>query len=123
MLDVKVGSGAFMVSMEAARELARARSWRLPRRGLQNLGTDYRYEPTGQSAGNALEVIEVLETLTGTSVNEALWDVTAALGGEALYLAGLVPNMDAGVDMIDEAPEWPRGGAVRPDGGGAWRTA
>lgn len=106
VLDVKVGSGAFMVSMEAARELARSLVAVANGAGCKTsaLITDMN-QSLGQSAGNALEVIEVLETLTGTSVNEALWDVTAALGGEALYLAGLVPNMDAGVDMIDEALE------------------
>ena len=45
-------------------------------------------QPLATAAGNALEVIEVMETLTGTSVNAALWDLTAALGGEALALGG-----------------------------------
>jgi thymidine phosphorylase len=48
-------------------------------------------QPLATAAGNALEVIEVMETLTGTSVNAALWDLTVALGGEALALGGWRP--------------------------------
>ena len=36
-------------------------------------------QPLATAAGNALEVIEVMETLTGTSVNSALWDITCLL--------------------------------------------
>jgi thymidine phosphorylase len=106
VLDVKVGSGAFMVNLEDARALARSLVAVANGAGCKTsaLITDMN-QSLGQSAGNALEVIEVLETLTGSAVNEALWDVTAALGGEALVLAGLADNMDAGVDMIDEALE------------------
>jgi hypothetical protein len=45
-------------------------------------------QPLATAAGNALEVIEVMETLTGTSVNAALWDLTAALGGRRAGAGG-----------------------------------
>lgn len=106
VLDVKVGTGAFMANLDDARALARSLVAVANGAGCKTsaLITDMN-QSLGQSAGNALEVIEVLETLTGSAVNEALWDVTAALGGEALVLAGLADDMDAGVDMIDEALE------------------
>jgi thymidine phosphorylase (EC 2.4.2.4) len=104
ILDVKVGSGAFMARPEDARALAESLVATANGAGCKTtaLITDMD-QPLGHSAGNALEVIEVLETLTGTVVNEALWDVTAALGGEALVLAGLAPDAEEGTARIDEA--------------------
>jgi thymidine phosphorylase len=62
-------------------------------------------QPLATAAGNALEVIEVMETLTGTSVNTALWDLTVALGGEALALAGLAADAGDGEGRIAQALE------------------
>lgn len=105
-LDVKCGSGAFMKTAEDALALARALVDTANGAGCRTVAlvTDMS-QPLGHCAGNTLEVIEVLETLTGSRVSEALWDVTAALGGEALALAGLAPDVAAGSDMIDEALE------------------
>ncbi len=106
VLDVKIGTGAFMVSLEAARGLARSLVAVANGAGCRTsaLITDMN-QSLAHSAGNALEVLEVMETLTGTAVNEALWDVTAALGGEALVLAGRARDLDAGAAMIDAALE------------------
>ncbi|KFE36044.1 thymidine phosphorylase [Thioclava atlantica] len=103
VLDVKVGSGAFMARPEDARALAQSLVATANGAGCKTtaLITDMN-QPLGHSAGNALEVIEVMETLTGTQVNEALWDVTAALGGEALVLAGIAEDADDGAARIDE---------------------
>ena len=46
-----------------------------------------------------------METLTGTSVNVALWDLTAALGGEVLALGGLAADAQDGVGRIEQALE------------------
>ncbi|MDZ4136596.1 MAG: thymidine phosphorylase, partial [Paracoccaceae bacterium] len=46
---------------------------------------------------------EVIETLTGTSVNVALWELTAALGGEALALGGLAADAADGAARIEQA--------------------
>ena len=106
VLDVKVGSGAFMKSMDHARALARSLVDTANGAGCRTaaLITDMN-QPLASSAGNALEVIEVLETMTGMAINQALWDVTVALGGEALVLAGLVEDADEGADAIEEALE------------------
>ncbi|OOY16907.1 thymidine phosphorylase [Thioclava sp. DLFJ4-1] len=103
ILDVKVGSGAFMARPEDAKALAQSLVATANGAGCKTsaLITDMD-QPLGHSAGNALEVIEVMETLTGTGVNEALWDVTAALGGEALVLAGLAKDAVEGTVRIDE---------------------
>ncbi|SOC01824.1 thymidine phosphorylase [Rhodobacter maris] len=106
VLDVKVGSGAFMVEMEDAKALAESLVRTANDAGCHAsaLITDMS-QSLGHSAGNALEVLEVMETLTGSSVNEALWDVTAALGGELLCLAGKARSLDEGAEQIDAAIE------------------
>ncbi|SPH17133.1 Thymidine phosphorylase [Defluviimonas aquaemixtae] len=106
VLDVKVGSGAFMKSMEDAEALAEALVITANGAGCRTaaLITDMD-QPLASSAGNALEVLEVMETLTGVAVNQALWDVTVQLGGEALALGGLVADAEEGCEQIDEALE------------------
>jgi thymidine phosphorylase len=104
VLDVKVGSGAFMKTMEDARALAQSLVTTANDAGCRTaaLITDMS-QPLASTAGNALEVLEVMETLTGASVNQALWDVTVALGGEALVLANLSGSAEEGEDQIEEA--------------------
>ncbi|MGL4238964.1 thymidine phosphorylase [Tabrizicola sp.] len=106
VLDVKCGSGAFMKTPERAEALARSLVATAQGAGCMTtaLITDMS-QPLATAAGNALEVIEVMETLTGTSVNTALWDLTAALGGEALALAGLASDAEDGAGRIAEALE------------------
>lgn len=106
VLDVKCGSGAFMKTPERAEELARALVRTAQGAGCMTsaLITDMS-QPLATAAGNALEVIEVMETLTGTSVNTALWDLTVALGGEALALAGLAADAGDGEGRISQALE------------------
>lgn len=113
VLDVKCGSGAFMDTLEKAEALAQALVSTAQGAGCMTraLITDMS-QPLATAAGNALEVIEVMETLTGTSVNAALWDLTAALGGEALALGGLAADAEDGEARIigvlenGQAAEW-----------------
>ena len=106
VLDVKCGSGAFMKTSERAEALARALVSTAQGAGCMTtaLITDMS-QPLATAAGNALEVIEVMETLTGTSVNVALWDLTCALGGEALALGGLAADAEDGAGRIAQALE------------------
>ena len=106
VLDVKCGSGAFMKTAVQAEALAQSLVKTAQGAGCMTsaLITDMS-QPLATAAGNALEVIEVMETLTGTSVNTALWDVTVALGGEALALAGLASDAKDGEGRIAEALE------------------
>ena len=106
VLDVKCGSGAFMKTLTEAEALARALVSTAQGAGCMTtaLITDMS-QPLATAAGNALEVTEVMETLTGTSVNSALWEITVALGGEALALGGLAHDAADGAKRIAQALE------------------
>jgi thymidine phosphorylase len=95
VMDVKVGSGAFLPGREAAAELARsivevARGNGLPTSALL---TDMD-RVLGRTAGNAVEVRESLDHLTGAARDERLLDVTLALSAELLRLGGLESDED-----------------------------
>lgn len=89
VLDVKVGSGAFMKEIDTARELART---------MVGLGTDHGLPtvalvtdmntPLGLTAGNALEVRESVEVLAGGGPDDVV-ELTLALAREMLDAAGL----------------------------------
>lgn len=106
VLDVKCGSGAFMKTLGDARALARALVDTAQGAGCMTtaLITDMS-QPLAPAAGNALEVIAVMETLTGAQVSTALWDLTMALGGEALALGGLAADPQDGAGQIEQALE------------------
>jgi thymidine phosphorylase len=100
VLDVKVGTGAFMKSVESARELART---------MVELGTDAGVRtvalltdmstPLGLTAGNALEVRESLEVLAGGGPPDVV-ELTLALAREMLTGAGL-PDADPAAALAD----------------------
>ena len=89
VLDVKVGSGAFLPTVEQARELAAT---------MVELGTAHGVAtsalltdmdtPLGRTAGNALEVAEAVEVLSGGGPSDVV-EVTLALAEEMLDLAGV----------------------------------
>jgi thymidine phosphorylase len=89
VLDVKVGSGAFMPDRPAARELAQtmvslgAEAGVLTTALLTSMDT-----PLGRAVGNAVEVEEAVATLRGDGPAD-LTEVTLALAREMLALAGL----------------------------------
>jgi pyrimidine-nucleoside phosphorylase/thymidine phosphorylase len=102
VLDVKVGSGAFMRSLEDARELARCLvdvGARFDRR-VSVLFTRMD-EPLGDAVGNALEVIEAVSFLRGEGPDD-LRQVTEALCAEMLLLADAVPNREAAQQKVVE---------------------
>jgi thymidine phosphorylase len=89
VLDVKVGSGAFMKNIDAARELART---------MVELGVDAGVRtvalltamdvPLGRTAGNALEVAESVEVLAGGGPADVV-ELTLVLAREMLAQAGI----------------------------------
>ncbi|MFI8525814.1 thymidine phosphorylase [Promicromonospora sukumoe] len=102
VLDVKVGSGAFMKTLDSARELART---------MVDLGTDAGVRtvalvtdmsvPLGRTAGNALEVRESLEVLAGGGPADVV-DLTVALAVEMLAAADRpVPEADVRAALAD----------------------
>jgi len=88
VLDVKVGSGAFMKNLDRARELAQV---------LTQLGADAGVKtsalltdmstPLGMKIGNALEVEEAVEVLAGGGSKDLI-DITVVLATEMLRLVG-----------------------------------
>jgi thymidine phosphorylase len=104
VLDVKVGSGAFMKNLDDARELART---------MVDLGTDAGVTtvalltdmstPLGLTAGNAIEVQESLDVLAGGGPSDVV-ELTLALAREMLAAAG--------VDDVDPADRLADGSAM-----------
>ncbi|EAU68204.1 pyrimidine-nucleoside phosphorylase [Stigmatella aurantiaca DW4/3-1] len=88
VLDVKVGSGAFMKRLEDARSLARTMIslGSAMNRKVTALLTDMD-QPLGRAVGNALEVVEAVEMLRGQAP-EDYTEVTLALTAEMLVLGG-----------------------------------
>ncbi len=109
VLDVKVGSGAFMKSVDRARELAEV---------MVGLGTDAGVRtvalltdmdtPLGLTAGNAIEVAESVEVLAGGGPADVV-ELTVALAREMLAAAGR--------DDVDPAEKLADGSAMD-----AWRA-
>jgi thymidine phosphorylase len=116
VLDVKVGSGAFMKDVDSARELART---------MVALGADHDVRtvalltdmstPLGLTAGNALEVRESVDVLSGGGPADVV-ELTLTLAREMLAAAGL-----DGVDPADRLADgtamdvWKR--MIRAQGG------
>jgi thymidine phosphorylase len=88
VLDVKVGSGAFMKDVASARELARVMVDLGADAGVRTVAllTDMSI-PLGRAVGNALEVRESLDVLAGGGPEDVV-ELTVALAGEMLALAG-----------------------------------
>ena len=100
VLDVKVGSGAFMKDLDAARELART---------MVDLGRDAGVAtralltdmsvPLGRKIGNALEVAESVEVLAGGGPSDVV-ELTCELARNMLDLAG-VSDADVEAALAD----------------------
>ena len=108
VLDVKVGSGAFMKSHRRARELAET---------MVRLGTDHGLAttalltdmsvPLGRAVGNALEVAESVEVLRGGGPADVV-ELTVALAREMLELAGVEADPAAVLASGAAYPVWER---------------
>ncbi len=104
VLDVKTGSGAFMEDPADALALAQSLVDTAQGAGCNcaALLTDMS-QPLARSAGNALEVIEAMEILTGAGGSDRLRQVTLSLGGELLALGGLAADAAEGESKINDA--------------------
>ncbi len=102
ILDVKTGSGAFMETVEDARALAKSLVSTSNGAGCRTaaLLTDMN-QPLVPSAGNALEVAEIMGALSNPRTSR-LTDVTLALGAELLVLAGLATDAEQAAGTLLE---------------------
>ncbi len=102
VLDVKWGKGAFMRTQEAAEELARALvnvGVRMGK-GMSALITDMN-QPLGRCAGNALEIVESVQTLRGEGPDD-LVEITMALASRMLILAGKAADHIEALGMLQQ---------------------
>ena len=100
VLDVKTGQGAFMPKYEDALELART---------MVNIGEDAgkcvvalvtsMQQPLGCAIGNAIEVVEAIETLAGNGPPDLIALVTE-LGAEMLMMSGVASTREAAKSII-----------------------
>ncbi|MEL7459688.1 MAG: thymidine phosphorylase [Pseudomonadota bacterium] len=95
ILDVKVGSGAFLPTIDAARDLAMALVSTANGAGCKTaaLLTDMD-QPLAPAAGNAIEIRVVLDVLTAARRHSRLTDLSVALAAKVAGLAGLDLNAD-----------------------------
>jgi thymidine phosphorylase len=103
LLDVKCGSGAFMKTLDGARALAEAMVDIGTRSGVRTeaLVTDMD-APLGRAVGNALEIVECLETLKGRGP-QALREVVRRIGARMLILGGAERESAAAAARVDAA--------------------
>jgi thymidine phosphorylase len=100
VLDVKVGSGAFMKSLDRARELAQTMVALGEEHGVRTRALLTAMDvPLGRAVGNAVEVTESVAALRGDGPAD-LMEVTLALAGQMLALAGN-PDADPAAAITD----------------------
>ena len=102
ILDVKVGSGAFMKNLDLARELAKS---------MLQIGESFDRkvvtvltemdQPLGYAVGNALEVVEAVETLKGRGPKD-FTELCETLVAVALQIKGDVKTLEEGKEKVAE---------------------
>ncbi len=103
-MDVKAGSGAFMPTLERARDLAKSLVAVANGAGLKTtaLITDMD-APLADAAGNALEVRYAIDYLTGARREARMHELTLALGAEMLVLGHLATSLLDGRQRLERA--------------------
>ncbi|MEM8858305.1 MAG: thymidine phosphorylase [Chloroflexota bacterium] len=105
VLDVKIGSGAFIKSLEDGRKLAEI---------MVNIGKDAgrktvavlsdMNQPLGHAAGNALETLEAILALKKDPATPAdFWEHCLKIGSHMLILAGKTDDLEAAEALLTEA--------------------
>ncbi len=112
LLDVKVGSGAFMKTLEGLRALAQemVRIGAGVGRKTVALITDMDM-PLGRNIGNALEVMESCEVLQGGGGTNACAASVWELAANMIYLAEQAPTMEEAREKPRR--QWPRHGLLK----------
>ena len=102
VLDIKVGSGAFLKEMDQARELAvtMIEVGKRMRKKMAAVISDMN-QPLGDAAGNSLEVVESCETLQGRGPAD-LEEITLRLGALMLQMGGVADRESDALNLLRE---------------------
>jgi len=100
VLDVKIGDGAFMKTLEDARKLSKVMVSIGENMGRKVVAfiTDMG-QPLGHTVGNRLEVVEALETLNGHGP-EDLTELCLEIGSYMTYFAGITNSVEEAKDLL-----------------------
>lgn len=105
VLDVKVGSGAFMKDEEKALELAKLMVKIGTKAGKKTIATlTDMSQPLGKAVGNALEVIEAIETLKGNGPKDFTY-LCYELTAEILLVCDIVKTKEEALNLVKLAIE------------------
>lgn len=106
VLDVKLGNGAFMERSRDAAELAKSLVEVANGAGLRTTALiTGMNEPLASAAGNAVEVANAVDFLTGRMRDPRLLEVTLSLAAEMLHAAGIAASNRQGLQRANEALE------------------
>ena len=116
VMDVKVGSGAMMNNIDDARALARSIVDVGNGAGMKTeaLITDMN-QVLGHSAGNALEIIETLDYLSGKQREERLHEVVMALAVRMLLVTGLAADEPEATAKVNQGLDSGRAAKIFAD--------
>ena len=110
ILDIKVGSAAFMKTVEQAEELAHSMIETAQGLGVQTRALlSWMENPIGTMSGNALEIQESVDILNGGGPEDSI-EITALLGAHLLEMTGKASSVEEGDRMIRQS--WTDGTAM-----------
>jgi thymidine phosphorylase len=100
ILDIKVGSAAFMKTVKDAEDLARSMIETAEGLGIQTRALlSWMENPIGDNIGNALEIEESIDILQGKGPEDSIF-ITAQLGAHLLEMTGLSQSIEEGEAQI-----------------------
>lgn len=104
VMDVKTGNGAFLTEYDEAKQLANSIVQTAHRAGMPTscVITDMN-QVLATTAGNAVEVQEAIDFLTGKHQDARMREVTVSLCAQMLVLTGLQANIAAAENVLNKA--------------------